>query len=263
MEGNLIEPQSKSVEYYNDFIERIGNNGSISELEYKRALKLLNNGKGVEAVCAVGLAHALVGREVDAINWFKALTPFTELFILKSYGAVLRFFGKNKELINLSLGYADSFNDTWFSWKNMDYYYTIGDLPNSARKAREFLSMMPENKNKERAEYSIARQLDSLSLVYRSGHCTTEQFSMVSDLTLDILDKHKISLLNVEFFFWGEDGTSYEVRIPLKKGDFTTLRKLNDELIKRIIKIEKLDGCEVMPCFTHGGMSNWRYIHGA
>ncbi|HIE4797409.1 hypothetical protein [Serratia nevei] len=259
----MINPQSKSIEYYNNFVELIGDNGTLSELEYKRALKSLSNDESVVAMCAVGLAHALIGRENDAINWFEGLAPFTDLFTLKSYASILRFFGRNKDLIKLSLGYADSFNDTWFSWKNMDYYYTIGDISNSARKAREFLSMMPENENKERAEYSIARQLDSLSLVYSSGHCTTEQFSIVSDLILDILDKHKIPLLNVEFFFWGEDGTSYEVRIPLKKGDFTTLRKLNDELIKRIIKIEKLDGCEVMPCFTHGGMSNWRYIHGA
>lgn len=257
----MINPQAKSIEYYNDFIERIGNNGSISELEYKRALKLLNNGESVEAICAVGLAHALVGREVDAINWFKALTPFTNLFILKSFGVVLRHFGRNKELISLSLKYADQFRDVWFSWMNMDYYYTIGDISNSARKAREFLSMMPESSNKERAEYSMERQLDSLSLVYSSGHCTPEQFRMLCDLTLDILDEHKIHLLNVEVFFWGDDGTSYEVRIPLEKGDFKTLRKLNDEVIKRIIKKEELDNCEVTPCFTDGGLSNWRYIH--
>ncbi|MDQ7769458.1 hypothetical protein NMF47_13210 [Serratia nevei] len=257
----MINPQSESVEYYNDFIVRIANGGTISEFEYKRTLKLLSKDKSVEAICAIGLAHTLFGRETDAINWFKELTPFTNLFILKSFGVVLRHFGRNKELINLSLGYADHFRDIWFSWMNMDYYYTIGDISNSARKAREFLSMMPDNANKERAEYSISRQLDSLSLVYSSGHCTPEQFRMVSDLVLDVLDENKIHLLNVEVFFWGDDGTSYEARIPLEKGDFKTLRKLNNEVIKRIITKEELDSCEVTPCFTDGGLSNWRYIH--
>jgi len=259
----MIKPQSKPVEYYNEFQERMFNEDSLSELEYKRALKLLNNNKSIEAICAVGLAHALMGRKADAVNWFESLAPFTDLFILKSYGSVLRFFGENKKLIKLSLGYADSFKDAWFSWKNMDYYYTIGDISNSARKAREFLSMLLNDENKKRAEYSIAQQLEVLSLIYSSGHCTPEQFTVFSDLVFDILDKHEIPIRYVEMFYWGEDGTSYEIGVPIKKGDFTTLRKLNDELIKRIVKIEELDGCEVMPCFTHGGMSNWRYTHGA
>lgn len=259
----MINPKLKTAEYYNELHDIIMNGGELSEFEYKRILKLLTKDKSNVAICAVGFAHAIMGKKDDAIKWFKSFSPFSELFLLKGYGATLRFLGMNKELIKVSLEYSDLFHDTWFSWKNMDYYYTIGDISNSARKAREFLSMLLDDENKKRTECAIAQQLDVLSLIYSSGHCTPEQFRIFSDLVLDILDKHEISLRYVEMFYWGEEGTSYEIGVPVKEGDFTTLRKLNDELIKRIIKIEELDGCEVMPCFTRGGMSDWRYVHGA
>ncbi|MGE6468071.1 hypothetical protein [Serratia proteamaculans] len=258
----MINPQSKSIEYYNVFIERIGNNGTISELEYKRALKSLSNDQSIEAICAIGLAHALVGREVDAINWFKTLTPFTNLFVLKSFGVVLRHFGRNKELINLSLGYADHFRDVWFSWMSMEYYYIIGDISNSARKAREFLNMLHNNDNKKHAEYSITQQLNSLSLVYSSGYCTPEQFKEISDLVMDILDNHGYAFRYIELFYYEGEGASYEVGIDLDKDDFNTLSVLNTEVVKRMIEIKDLDNCDLTPCFSCDGMSNWRYIHG-
>ncbi|MGE4706241.1 hypothetical protein [Yersinia enterocolitica] len=255
----MIQPKLKSEEYYNTLQENLINGGELSEFEYKKILKDLNNDQSSVAICAIGFAHAIVGNDKDAINWFESYAPFSNLFILQGYGSLLRFLGNNKKLISLTLDYSDTFKDIWFSWMSMEYYYIIGDIENSARKAREFLSMLPENK--ERAENSIAQQLDSLSLVYSSGCCTPEQFKMVSDLTLDILDKHGYPFRYVELFYYEGEGASYEVGISLDKEDFTTLSRLNDELIKKMIKIKELDTCEVTPCFSDGGMSNWRYIH--
>ncbi|HDL7015605.1 TPA: hypothetical protein PXM26_003994 [Yersinia enterocolitica] len=259
----MIQPKLKSEEYYNTLQESLITGGKLSEFEYKKVLKDLNNDKSSPAICAIGYAHAIMGNNKDAINWFESYAPFADLFTLQGYGFLLRFLGHNRKLINLTLDYSDKFKDIWFSWMSMEYYYIIGDIVNSARKAREFLSMLPENKNKECADYSIAQQLDSLSLVYSSGCCTPEQFKMVYDLTLDILDKHGYPFLYVELFYYEGEGASYEVGISLDKEDFTTLSRLNDELIKRMIKIKELDTCEVTPCFSEGGMSNWRYIHAA
>ncbi|EKN4026311.1 hypothetical protein [Yersinia kristensenii] len=259
----MIQPKLKSEEYFNTLQDSLTNGGELSEFEYKKILKDLNNDKSSTAICAIGYAHAMMGNNDDAINWFESFSPFTELVTLKAYGSLLKILGRNRDLINLTLNHTDSFKDIWFSWMSMEYYYIIGDVSNSARKAREFLSMLPENKNKERAEYSISQQLDSLSRVYKSGYCTPEQFKMVSDLTLDILDKYHYPLRYVELFYYEGEGASYEIGIFLDNDDFKTLSNLNDELIKRMIKIKELDTCEVTPCFSEGGMSNWRYIHGA
>ncbi|WP_406704961.1 hypothetical protein [Sodalis sp.] len=257
----MITPQLKADEIYNDLLCRIASRGNLSEFEYRKNLKLLNNDKSSAAICAIGFAHALAGRNDDSINWFKSFLPFSELFLLKGYGATLHFLGKDKKLIHLVLDYADYFSDIWFSWTCMEYYYTIGDIPNSARKALEFLSMLPDNESKRHAEYSIHQQINSLSLVYDSGLCTPEQFKTIFNLAFDILEEYNKPYCYVELFYYEGDGASYEVGIVLDEDDFTTLSVLNKELIKRMMKKEELDNCELTPCFSHDGMSHWRYIH--
>ncbi|NYA43252.1 hypothetical protein HZI31_08040 [Serratia fonticola] len=259
----MIKPKLKSGEYFNSLQDGLFNGDKLSEFEYRKILKDLIGENSPAAIGAIGFAHAIMGENDKAISWLQSFSPFSDFLVFRSYGILLRYFARNKELIKHTLDYSDTFSDVWLNWMSMEYYYTIGDIVSSAKKGREFLSMLPESKNKERAEYSISKQLDSLSLVYSSGHCTPEQLRIVSDLTLDILDKYCVPLKYVELFYWGEDGTSYEVGVgSLAKTD-KTLFDLDDELLKRMIEIRELDSCEVTPTFSIGGLSNWRYIHGA
>lgn len=246
----MIKPKNKIEVCYNELVNRFSVGKGLSEIEFYRYIKISDKLLSVEDICVFAMAHTLYGKGEEALVFLEKYLLMDDIRIFKTYGVILIYLNKNVSLLNLVLNNAERFrDDLWFSWKVCCFYFIIGDVDNSRKKLKRHLHMINQP-HRDRADRSMTKRIDQLSLAYDLGLTTPEHYKDSMYLALSVLDDFRIDLVYVDVVVFPDQSAGCFVEV--KSDDPDLVAEMNFCLIEKQIEHGYSPQYDLEPQFTTG-----------
>lgn len=253
-------PQEKAVEQLQMYAEMLRSGISILELDYRRAMRELERVGTVNALSALGILHAVAGREDRAVAHFdEVLLEVDDIVLAHNFMFVLKLTNNNELLLERVYDLADRFGGKQLTNLAYSVAYRFGDIANTVKYIDRHNRLLSEEEGLAMAEKHKAELISELEDAYRSSGCSQQQFELMARVVSRVL---KTCSAETSLFEVSRNGNASYVIDVMNKSP-AEIAEMNFYLAEEICSEPALDDCRLTARFSterklHTGVS---YVH--